>query len=367
MDECDRTMQKTVFLYIDCMYLGGAQRVMSNISDYLINNNYRVILINDIIPVRTNPEYAIDTRITRYYLDEGNNSTQRVYKNIYRIRRLRALIRKEKPDVIVSFLGPPNLRMLAATVFLHTKKIVSVRNDPYREYGSGIIRIVSRNAFRLADGCVFQTEEAATYFPKSVQEKSRIILNPVAEKFYNVKWTGERKEIAVVGRLQPQKNPLLVLEAFHRISQEYPDYKIVYYGDDELKEQILKKSIEYNMEHQVQIYGKTMNIEQKLASSTVFVLSSDFEGMPNALLEAMAVGVPVIATDCPCGGPRTAIENEMQGILVPCRDAELMGQALKTILSNKDLRDSMSKNEKKRAEEYRTAHVMQEWIDYLNY
>ena len=109
-------MKKKVFLYIDSMQFGGAQRVMSNIAEYLVNADCSVTLINDISPSTEEPEYEIDKRINRYFLDEGNNGRQN--KNIYRVKKLRELTKRDQPDVVLSFLGPPNIRMLVATLGL---------------------------------------------------------------------------------------------------------------------------------------------------------------------------------------------------------------------------------------------------------
>ena len=356
-------MNKTILLYIDSMQYGGAQRVMNNIAEYFINDNTNVVLVNDIIPSTKEPEYIIDQRIDRYYLDEGKPVHKN--KNIYRIKKLRSLIKQVRPDVILSFLGPPNIRMLISSWGLNVKKYVSVRNDPYREYGTGLHKLFARSIFELADGCVFQTNEAAAYFSKCVQKKSQIIINPVNEKFYNVSWNGEKKEIAVVGRLQLQKNPLLALNAFSKIAPDFPDYKIVYYGDEELKDIIISKSKEYGIEKQVIIAGKVSDIENKLASSTIYLLSSDYEGMPNALLEAMAVGVPAIATDCPCGGPKTIISDKCYGILVPVRDAEKMSDAIRMLLNDIELMKRMSQSEKERAKDFRKDVIMHQWGQFL--
>ena len=154
-------------LYIDSMQFGGAQRVMNNIAEYYINRNVHVVLINDITPSDIEPEYALDDRIERYYLDEGRTVQK---KNYYRIRKLRALIKQIRPDAVLSFLGPPNIRMLVASFGLSVKKFVSVRNDPNQEYGIGIRKFIAKCLFGLADGCVFQTSDAAKYFPKHVQK-----------------------------------------------------------------------------------------------------------------------------------------------------------------------------------------------------
>lgn len=355
-----------LLVYIDTMQLGGAQRVLNNLMSYFAERGKRIILVNDVFPYPNAKEYVIDPRVQRRFLCEGLSSNAGTLgKNLHRIKRLRKIIKQEQPDTVVSFLGPPNIRMLTASLGLKTRKIVSVRNDPYREYGAGLKKCAARMLFRLADGCVFQTEDAAAYFPVSVQKKSEIIYNPVHDRFYAVHWTGNAHEIAVIGRLQPQKNPLLALEAFRMIQEDFPEVKLVFYGDEELAKYIVQKSGEYGLSQRVLVAGKTDDVPAKLAGASVYLLSSDYEGMPNALMEAMAAGVPAVSTDCPCGGPKTLIQNETQGILVPCRDARAMAAALRKVLNDPQLQQQMHDAEKQRADAFRASKIIPQWAKYI--
>lgn len=355
-------MEKVVF-YIDCMQMGGANRVMANIATYFAESGHEVLLINDIEPIKDKPEYSIATSIRRVYLDKGNQ--QKYSKNVNRILSLRKILIQEKPSAIVSFMGPPNIRMLVASIGLSVRKIVSVRNDPYREYGSGLWKIIANIFFLLSDGCVFQTEYAQSYFWGSIRRKSKIICNPIDNKFYSVKWKRGGKDIVVIGRLQPQKNPLLALEAFSKISDIFPDNRLVYYGDDELKDEIIQRSRSACLENRVIVHGKTGHVEDILSNSALYVLTSDFEGLPNALMEAMAVGVPAISTDCPCGGPKSLIKSSKQGLLVECRNVEALADAMKTILGDNKLQEIMSQNERLRAESFREQIVCRQWEEYI--
>lgn len=354
---------KKILLYIDSMRFGGAQRVMSILANHFISN-YDVILVNDISSDKNIKEYSIDKRVKRIFLDV--HKMNKITKNFYRIMKLRKIIKDEKPDIVLSFLGNINIRMLLATIGMSIKKIVSVRNDPNREYGTGLKKFFIQILFLLADGYVFQTQDAASYFSKKIISKSKIIFNPVHEKFFQTKWIGDKKEIAVVGRLQSQKNPILALKAFERISKIFPDYKLVYYGDDELKSEIISISKQMELEDRVIIYGKATDIENKLAHSKLYVLSSNYEGMPNTLLEAMAVGIPVISTDCPCGGPKTIIQNKKQGILVPIDNSQTMAQAITSLLLNEKMMQKISLNEQLRAEQFRINVVMKQWKDFIS-
>ncbi|RGQ03165.1 glycosyltransferase [Blautia obeum] len=356
-------MKKIIF-YIDSMQMGGAQRVMNNLIDYFVCCESEVILVNDIVPSREVPEYDINRKVKRLFLDEKQYSG--IKKNIHRIKALRRILKEEAPEVVVSFLGPPNMRMLLSAIGIRIKKVVSVRNDPYKEYGSGIKKIIAKIVFLLADGCVFQTEDAQKYFFKRTRKKSTIIFNPVNVKFYNKKWKMDGSDIVIIGRLQEQKNPILALNAFISIADEFKWLNLKYYGDEELASSILKIAQENNLSNRVEIVGKTSNVENVLEHAALFVLSSDYEGMPNALMEAMTVGVPVISTDCPCGGPRMLITNSTQGVLVPCGDEKKLASAMRMVLKDRCLQEKMSECERKRSEEFHPPKILLEWEHYLN-
>ena len=350
---------KKIFLYIDTLRRGGAQRVMANIANYLCDSGYEVHLVRDIPPDAEHDEYNLQNSIEVHILDDKKRKS--LAKQYIRIKKLRKLLKEEKPDLVLSFLGRPNMRMLIATFGLSVVKVVSVRNDPYHEYGKGVRRFLAKALFYLADGVVFQTKDASKYFSKKVQSKSTIIPNPVNKKFYDiVRQHEEGFKIVNVGRLQPQKNQQLLIDAFHKIEDDFPNAKLFIYGDGALKNSLQKQE-----KSNIKLMGNIDRIENELTSATIFVLASNFEGMPNALMEAMAVGVPCISTDCPCGGPRFLIQNEEQGILVPCGDIDAMANAMRKLLQNERLRNQISKAAKARAEAFREGNVMNDWIAYL--
>ena len=201
---------------------------------------------------------------------------------------------------------------------------------------------------------------------KSTQKKSEIIYNPVNPKFYKADNRDPKKEIAMVGRLQPQKNYYLAIQAFSNVVKKYPDYKLVIYGDGILKIELQNLCKHLNIDNSVIFYGVVDAVEEKLSTASIFLLSSDFEGMPNALMEAMAVGIPVISTDCPCGGPKALIESDIQGILVPCGNIDKMSEALCRLIENEGLRIKMGLEAKKRALDFLPEIVFKAWDDYVN-
>jgi len=355
---------KKVLLYIGSMQKGGAQRVMSVIADCLINMDCEVVLINDIIPVEGVPEYEINRNVRRNFLD--NSSKPNFFlKNFHRIAKLRQTIILEKPDCILSFLGPTNIRMLISSIGLKVRKVVSVRNDPYREYGRGLKRWISRLVFLLSDFTVFQTRDASTYFSKSVRQKSVVIPNPVSDEFYQHDWSGKGQNIVAIGRLHSQKNYPLLIKAFAKISQQYKNTNLDIYGDGTLKENLKHLCKELGVSKRVNFHGTVSNIPEILENSKLFVMSSNYEGMPNALMEAMAVGVPVISTDCPCGGPKELTDAGKYGILTPCEDITKFADALNKMLSSSDTLNCYHKLAKQKASEYKANIIMSKWYDVL--
>lgn len=357
-------MGKRIIFYIGSMQRGGAQRVMTNLLTHYLDAGNDVVLVNDIVPSEVVPEYPIDNRVRRFYL--GGPDDNVLEKNIKRIFRLRTIIRKEKPDIVVSFMGPPNIRLILASVGCNTKIVVSVRNDPNEEYGRGIKKFLANMIFLRADGIVFQTDDAKKYFNKGNQLKSRVIFNPVNRVFFDTQWNPLKKEIVVVGRLEKQKNPFLAIDAFLTIAEKFPNYKLVFYGEGSLKKDLTAYIAKKNAKNRIELRGAVDDVAKVLSESTLYMMTSDFEGMPNALMEAMAVGIPAISTDCPCGGPASLINDSSQGFLVPVGDVNKLAEKLRLLLVDKNLRNKMSQIAQKRALEFRSEIVIKHWDDYIN-
>lgn len=357
-------MRKKIIFYIGSMQRGGAQRVMTNLLTLFLDAGNEVLLVNDIVPSGVVPEYSIDSRVRRLFL--GGSKDNVFEKNIKRLLRLRAILRQEKPDVAVSFMGPQNIRLLLASIGSKAKTVVSVRNDPNEEYGRGLKKILANMVFFCADGIVFQTGDAKRYFSKSNQLKSRIIFNPVNKIFYDTPWNPSRKEIVVVGRLEKQKNPFLAIDAFLNIADDYPDYKLVFYGDGSLKKVLAEYIAKRNAEKKIELRGATDDVARVLSESALYMMTSDFEGMPNALMEAMAVGIPAISTNCPCGGPASLIDSPSKGFLVPVGNSKELSDKLRVLLDNEDLRNTITHAAQKRALEFRSEVVIKHWNDYIN-
>ena len=349
-----------ILFAIDTLGKGGAERVISNLANYFTNENNVLIMTLRQVPTA----YELDSRINIINVEKQNKN--KIAREIENIRNIEKIVNEYSPDIIVTFLPAMTYRLMLANRKCKKKVIISVRNNPKVEYSNILKRILMKILYSKADGFVFQTEEAKSFFSKKIQNKSVIIPNPINEKFIIEPFKGERKkEIVSVGRLEEQKNQQLLIRAFSKLSKEYNDYKLVIYGEGSERENLENLVKDLNIENNVELPGETDDIKNKIYDASLFVLSSNYEGMPNALMEAMALGIPVIATDCPCGGPRFLISNNQNGILVPIDDEDKMKEAIEKLLDNKELANTLSLNANKISVKLHPQKILEAWEKYI--
>lgn len=350
-------MSKIVF-YVNAINGGGAERVMVNLAKFFSENGYDTTLVTSF---RDTWEYPLARTVKRLTLEETEIKQSRIKRNISRIKKLRALCKSEKPDILVSFMEEPNFRAIIATTGLPVKTLVSVRNDPNKEYAGKLGWFVGKVLLPMADGCVFQTSDVQKWFPERLQKKSKIIYNAVKEDFYKVDRKPVRGEIVTCGRLTEQKNHAMLINAFAEVEKKFPFATLKIYGEGELRGKLEEQIANLNLEQRVFLMGATDNVVKALQTADVFVLSSDYEGMPNALMEAMAAGVPCISTDCPCGGPRELFGQSAKDKLVPCDDVKQMAKAICKVMDGRE----QGTLEKKYADAFRPDKVNSMWEEYI--
>ncbi len=351
-----------VMFNLGSMTKGGAERVIANLSNDMIKNNEIVICVTKY----GKSMYEIDPKIKYYTLDCDEKKRNFLKKNFMRIHRLNNIVKQENPDIIVSLLPEPTYRLMLVNMIRRKKVIISVRNDPKVEYKSKINNIIMKILYPKADGFIFQTEEARDYFCKKIKDKSVIIPNPINDEFIQEPYDGEREKIIVsVGRLTEQKNQKMLISAFSKLDKKFEDYKLVIYGEGELRKQLEEQIQELHLESRVFLPGETDNIKEKIYKSSLFVLSSDYEGMPNALMEAMALGLPCISTDCPCGGPKFLIKNGHNGLLTSVKNEEELVEKINEVLNDKELSKKIGNNANEISKELNSNIIINKWITYI--
>jgi glycosyltransferase involved in cell wall biosynthesis len=246
---------------------------------------------------------------------------------------------------------------------LHVPFVVSERSAPNTNAIKNSTRILSHILMNYAVGFVFQTKEARDYYSKKIRERSTVIANPIDSQKIPIPFEGERdKRVVAVGRLIPAKNYPCLIDAFCIVHQTRPDYSLEIYGDGELRNSLAEYINKVNASSFIKLMGASNSVLADIRSASAYVLSSNLEGMPNALIEAMAMGLPCISTDCPSGGPRDLIENEKNGLLVKVNDINDLSDAIVTILNDKRIAKKFGEEAEYIRKKLDVSLVGNEWI-----
>lgn len=282
-----------------------------------------------------------------------------------RVRKIARIASEFKPDYLISFLPDNNIYSILAGIKKSWKLIVCERNDPGRNPEPGDkVRIARSLLYRFADGYVFQTEDARNYFSEMIQRKSVVIPNPVAPDIPAAYCGNRRKVIVSVASLKTQKNYMMSIQAFANLSKEFPEYTYEIFGEGAERENIESLISRLGLEDRVILKGHCPDVLKQIMDASLFVMSSDYEGMSNSMIEALAMGIPSIVTDHPIGAPRMLIEEGVNGLLVPVGDIASLTQKMKMVLQDKALSDRLSCNAQKIKETLSIEHICSKWIDY---
>lgn len=357
---------KIVF-HLNCLEQGGAERVVTTLANRFVCD-HDVIIATEWVAEN---EYEIDKRIQRVHvgLTEKQEARGRLLKIIDRNLNLRKFLKKEQPDIVIAFAQKANYRALIATLGTKIPVIVSVRTNPYLHYTHLSDKLLIPFLYPKAAGNVFQTVGAKEFFSQKVQDKSKIILNPIHPKYLNVPKPLSREKVVVQsGRIVDFKNQYMLIEAFALVHEKHPDYVLKIFGADskdgtwESLEECIKK---HQAKDYVFLMGGSSSLEKDLPGASLFAFSSDWEGLPNALMEAMAMGLPIVATDCPCGGPATLITNEENGLLVPIKDKEAMAAGMNRLIEDRELAERLGEKAREIIEIANTEAICKQWEEYI--
>lgn len=353
-------MKKIVFA-IEQLYGGGAERVTAALASQLCDRAEVHLVTYKHEPCK---EYSADPRIIRHNMPNSEGSG--MGKILERIRFLRQVITQIDPDCVVSLALPRMVSLL--TVAMLGKKvpvILSERNDPRRFPSQKILRLLRLWAYARCDGLVFQTHEAKDYFPASIAGQGVVICNPLTGKLPE-RYDGVRKpRIVNFCRLNAQKNLNLLLDAFGQIAGEFPEHQLYIYGEGSSRGELEQKIRDLGLEDRAFLPGYSENIYQDIRDAAMFVSSSDYEGISNSMLEAIALGVPTVCTDCPVGGARETIQNGTNGLLVPVGDRDAMVAAMRKILLDRDFAETISRNGCALRQTLSAQAIAEKWYEYI--
>lgn len=360
---------KSLAIICGSLIKGGAERITVYLAEYIQSRGIKTIIVTG---GRHELEYECPRNVERYVLaetEEGIRVNKRGVKLLlYQIKRLRQILLIQNIDTMLIMDVPICVYAVPGSWRTGSKFFVSERNAPSHFAGKKITKWISRILMRKAKGFIFQTRGAQEFYGSFVSGKSVVIPNPVSiQNMPEIPYSGIReKKIVSVARLDKQKNLGLLIDAFFKILEEYPEYQLYIWGEGPERENIENYIRKLGIENSVFLPGLTDNVFKEIYKASVFVLSSDFEGMPNALIEAMALGLPCISTDCPCGGPFELIENGKNGILIPVNKREKLIKSIRYILENEKFAVKMGKEAFKIREKLNFEKICNEWYVFLS-
>lgn len=336
---------------------GGAERTVSILSSELAKRGLDVHLI---LFDRYPKEYALAREVKLHELraPEGWCRLDSICKKVGRMRKI---IKEIAPDIIIPFLAIPTFYAYLASRGLKNCTFIStVRNNPLLYPESALKRNVVNLITKKSDKIMLQTPEQEMYFPHKLSSKIFVIPNPVKQEILDTVYEcrPEVKRIIAIGRFFKQKNHSLLIRAFGKLSEKWKDLRLVIYGEGGERKNLEKLIKELRLTKRVHLPGKIANVHEALAKGDVFVLSSDYEGLPNTLIEAMAVGLPCISTACPTG-PRDLIQNGRDGLLVRVGDEAGLAGAMEHLIQNFEVRQRLGTAARKKIQKkFETSKVV---------
>lgn len=339
---------------------GGAERVITNLATRFAEAGYDCVMLNH---VKGNDEYPLSGDVRRIII-RPQGTRQGLIKKYDIVAGIRRAVKKERPEILVTFGRGMINRALFATIGLPVKNVISYRNAASDDLKSIKNYILSRTLHLRANGVVFQTEDARNSYPHRLQRIGAIIPNQVDAKFYENHYEGRRHDVVSVGRLKDRKNHRMLIEAFSKVAP-YVNDNLYLYGDGPEHDNLRQQIMDLGLSERVFIKGSVSNIVESIESAKLFVLPSVHEGLPNALMEAMALSIPCISTDCHGGGPRYLLSGDLGQCLVGINDTEAMSKKMLLLLQDMDLNNRISTLCRHRAESFRPDIVYEQWHSYL--
>lgn len=344
------------------MGAGGAERVIAQLLQSWVQHGIRCSLFC-VDPI--DPFYTVPNAVNCYNVPHF--SEQRYMDKVRKYIYLRKILKKIKPDIVLAL--PEEIGIYVGLALLRTgiPLVVSERNNPWTMPYKKISRALRRVIYPFVDGFIFQTEQAASFFTVKQQKRGVILPNPLEIDRLPIKFEGKREKIIVgVGRLEYQKNFDMLINAFAEFYKTHQNYKLVIYGEGTLRKHLTEHIEMLSLpQGTITLPGKSSQVLQKINRAEIFVLSSDFEGMPNALIEAMACGIPCISTNCPSGGPADLIENGRNGFLVPVGNYKALSEKMAILADNQALAQTFSMCYKEIQERFQSKKVSESWLAYL--
>lgn len=354
---------------------GGAERVAALLCNQWVEQGYQVTLMPT-FSGKGECYYPLNKAVHLDYLADYIKSSRKTpWSMLQRLWVLRKVIKNNHVDVVVSFLTHVNVAAILATRGLPTPIIISERTHPPAMPLGLIWRLARKLTYRWATRVIAQTRETANWLQQHCHGASTCVIpnpivfplpknTPVLEPINY--FSEDQRLIIAVGRLDQYKNLALLLTTFATLSEQYPDWHLVIFGEGDQRQNLEHQRDQLALTERVHLLGHAGNLGDWYQRADCYAMTSTFEGFPNTLLEAMSYGLPPISLDCDVG-PRDIIQTGVNGFLIPLNNSKVeFSRALKTLIENKTLRLNMGKEASKVREAFSMEKIAKLWDQVLN-
>lgn len=324
----EKNITKKICIAIHGLAQAGAERVAATWANYLVKQGHDVFVL---VYAVTDNSYSLDPGVRVVPVAATREAYFRLPKH-KQILSMRKIIRQESPQMVISFLPKMQIAMMLATLGMRIKRVETIRNNPWIDKDVDGKRFLWNLCFHKSDAIIVQTEEQSTYFSKRLQKKCVVISNPISADFVKNKkayWDEEIRKFVAVARINAQKNYPMMIRAFAKAARQNPGCTLDIYGagSAEAVGELQELINGLGMEHNIRLCGWIRDISRLITTYDAFLMSSDYEGMPNALLEAMASGMVCLSTDCRTG-PKDMIDSGKSGFLARTGDEESFAEGI---------------------------------------
>lgn len=330
-------MKKIIF-FIGSMSWGGAEKVISILANFYAKKGWIVTIV---MVLNNKVVYELDDRIQIISIARENKT--RINNLLYWIKKIKRIIKIIKPNYIVSFVCRINILVLIAKALSghKCKTIISERNDPRFDGRGKLACFLANRLYPKADSLICQSIQEKNFFSKKVQKKAVIIFNPVVLKVSPTPFGLKTHTIINAARLEPSKNQMMLIEAFSEIVSENKcnNFILEIYGSGSLKDNLIERVKELNMSKHIFIKDSILDVQQKITDSSIFCLTSNYEGMSNSLMEALLLGTPSISTQV--SGSCDLIFNGKNGFIISVGSKEQLKEKIIELIHNEPLRQQM--------------------------
>lgn len=347
---------RDIIFISNALAYGGAARVLTLLAKQFVFQGLRI----GIFSLSTGEgEYPLSGSILREYASRNGG----IQSRIQQAWQIRKLAKSNRNATIIAFEYFVNVWVLIACIGLPNRVIVSERNDPARVGSRFPTEILRKLLYRRAHMLVCQTDEAAAYFSGKINKV--VILNPIEPSLPFSVNAQRRRTVVTFCRLERQKNLGMLIRAFKEFRGAHPEYTLEIYGNGSERDKLLALVESLSLSGAVTIMPSRNDVHDVVRDCSMFVLPSDYEGLSNSMIEAMALGLPTICTDCPCGGARMVIEDGVNGLLIPVGDAAALANAMRKVAEDENLARTLSSNAETIRTRLSVEAISDQWLEII--